>query len=161
MNQELLIALHDFFVEAALATYAGGGGEVDPWRTGFSELEYRKGDWYYRDSYTGYFRSWGQETIWYQDKPLWTSLYGGGMTDDRRGDKEFAGKTFNFLKKALASGEKGTQFQPRGPEKFTDGDWSYLCSLDGDIMKFQGAESISFEGRVIFTHSFIGGLIVA
>ena len=46
------------------------------------ELEFKEGDWYYKDSYTGFFQSWGREVVWYNKKPFWTQIYGGGMNKE-------------------------------------------------------------------------------
>jgi len=40
----------------------------------------KEGGWYYKDSYTGFFQSWGREVVWHNQKPFWTQIYGGGMT---------------------------------------------------------------------------------
>jgi hypothetical protein len=159
MNKELLIELNRFMGRASKENYASGGGKVEPWRKGFKELEFRDRDWYYRDSYTGFLRSWGQEVIWYQDKPAWTCLYGGGMEPDYM-DVNFANQTFTFLKKAFLTGDKETKFQPRGPAEFQDGDWHYHCAVEGDIQKFKGHELITYQGKTVFTHDFLGGLVV-
>ena len=117
MNDQLLHNLHQFMAKASKATYASGGGKVDkPWRQGFKELEYREGDWYYRDSYTGFLRSWGQEVVWYKNKPVWTCLYGGGMEPDKM-NVSFANETFGFLKKAFLAGDKENKFQHRNPSQ--------------------------------------------
>lgn len=160
MNSELLAELNGFLGRASKATYAGGGGEVESWRKGFKELEYRENDWYYRDSYSGFLRSWGQEVVWHNDKPVWTSLYGGGMTEKHMGS-DFANETFVFLKKVLSVGDKETVFQPRGPKTLDDGRWQYKCELEGDITKFKGHESISYDNEVVFTHDFFGGLAIS
>jgi len=159
MNEELKIELNRFMGRAAKATYASGGGKVEPWRKGFNELEYREGDWYYRDSYTGFLRSWGQEVIWYKDKPIWTCSYGGGMSADRM-DAAFALETFTFLKKVFMAGDKENTFQPRGPKDFQEGEWKYHCELKGDITKFNGNEFISQNDETVFTHEFVGGLVI-
>lgn len=159
MNNELLIELNGFLGRASKATYAGGGGEVEPWRKGFKELEYRENDWYYRDSYTGYLRSWGQEVVWQNDKPAWTCLYGGGMAENHM-DGNMADKTFTFLKQVLSAGNKESTFQPRGPRELSVDSWKYQCKLEGDIKKFSGHEFISYENEIVFTHDFSGGLIV-
>ncbi len=159
MDKELLIALNQFMGHASKATYASGGGEVESWRNGFRELEYTDGNWYYRDSYTGFLRSWGQEVIWHKNKPVWTTLYGGGMSDDYM-DGNFANETFAFLKKVLSAGDKVTKFQPRGPKSFQENDWIYNCEVQGDITKFNGHEFIKFKGQIVFTHDFAGGLVL-
>jgi hypothetical protein len=160
MDKTFLEQLNKFLGAASKATYAGDGAEIAPWRKGFHELEHTSGDWYYRDSYTGHFQSWGQETVWHKAKPAWTSLYGGGMVKKYHGDQEFADQTFNFLKTALSAGEKSESFQPRGPENLEEGDWKYSCKIDGDISKFQGSEIIFYKGEKVFAHDFIGGLVI-
>ena len=151
--------LNKFLGKATLATYAGGGPEMDPEIPGFKELEYREGDWYYRDSYCGFFQSWGREVVWYKGKPAWNSLYGGGMKEKCRTDTEFEHRTFEFLKKALSTGEKKETFQPRGPKELFDGDWKYICHWKGDITNFNGNEEIRYKGETVFTHHFFGGLV--
>ncbi len=158
MNEDVLARLNGFLSRASKATYAGGGGETESWRKGFKELEYRDDDWYYRDSYTGYLRSWGQEVVWFKDEPTWTCSYGGGMTKNYM-ETDFAEKTFAFLKQVLSAGDKESVFQPRGPKEFRIGKWRYECAFDGDIRKFSGNEVISFDDQIVFTHQFFGGLI--
>ena len=112
--------LFEFIDRAGKATYAGGGKEVkEPERAGFIELEYSEGDFSYRDSYTGYIRSRGTETVRYKSKPIWTSLYGGGMIESK---EDLAHETFELLKKAMLQDEKG-YLSLRGPHQFKDGDW--------------------------------------
>jgi hypothetical protein len=161
MNKPVVLEqLNHFIGHASKATYASSGGKVDePWRKGFIELEYAEEDWYYRDSYAGFLRSWGQEVVWYQDRPFWTCLYGGGMVDDCM-DTALANETFGFLKKVLSAGEKENEFQPRGPKNFEDGEWKYHCEVEGEIQKFKGQEFISKVGKIVFTHDFEGGLVV-
>ena len=151
--------LNSFLGNAAKNTYAGGADKVDPQTSNFQELEYEDGDWYYRDSYAGFFRSWGREVIWFKGAPIWNQLYGGGMEDNFSKDADFARQTFSFLKKAMSVGEKENNFQPRGPENFKDGDWEYLSNLEGNISNFKGSEKIIYKGKVVFTHKFFGGLI--
>ncbi|MBP7875945.1 hypothetical protein KA012_03035 [Candidatus Woesebacteria bacterium] len=157
---DLLQELNEFVGKASLATYAGGGAETKSQRPGFRELEFAEGDWEYRDSYAGFFRSWGQEVVRHQGKPFWNQIYGGGMSDAYIQDEPFALETFGFLMKSLSAGEKKDSFQPRGPESFTDGDWQYSCDWSGDITSFKGEETILHRGEIVFTHTFLGGLIL-
>ncbi len=151
--------LNEFLGRASLSTYAGSGAETDS-GIGFHELEFREGDWHYRDSYTGFFQSWGREVVWYKEKIVWNSLYGGGMVSEYHGNRQFAHDTFSFLKKVLSAGEKVETFQPRGPNHFKEGDWEYNCDWKGDIESFNGDEKISYQGKVVFTHHFFGGFVV-
>lgn len=159
MDAETLRQLNGFIGRASKATYASGGGKVESWRKGFDELEYTENDWYYRDSYTGFLRSWGQEVVWLYGKPVWSCLYGGGMSESKL-EGTFAEETFRFLQKVLSSGDKETAFQPRGPKLLEDGEWRYECEVGGAIEKFAGRESIRYRGEVVFTHEFFGGLVI-
>jgi hypothetical protein len=147
------------FLNAAISqTYTRDGLRVESQRSGFYELEYSEGDWLYRDSFAGFFRSWGQEVVWHLGIPVWSSCYGGGMEDAYLNDQEFTHQTFEFLKKSLSY--KSEKFQPRGPNKFSDNDWQYRCSWTGDITKFKGSEEISFQDKLVFTHEFFGGNVI-
>jgi hypothetical protein len=157
----LLQSLLQFLTKASLATYVGGGSEIEPQRPKFNELAYEEGDWTYRDSYSGYFQSCGQEVVWHKQKPFWTQLYGGGMESSHQNDKSFADLTFQFLKKAMSSGKDESIFQPRGPKNLKKGDWEYVCEWGGDITKFKGHEKILFKTKVVFTHDFFGGLFLS
>lgn len=163
MDKEIdLTELNKFLGEAALATYAGGGVNLDPEKAlkGMKEIDYSRGDWSYKDSYAGFFQSFGREVIWFNGKPVWCQNYGGGMIKKYHNDSEFAHRTFDFLKKAMSAGNKKTLFQPRGLNNFKDGDWKYKVNLQGDITKFNGNEEITFKGEVVFTHEFNGGLFL-
>lgn len=145
--------LYNFIDKAGKATYAGGGKEVEPERKDFHELEYEQGDFYYRDSYAGHYRSRGMETVRYKGEPVWASLYGGGMVE---GKENLANQTFEFLKKAMSNEEKGFE-SLRGPHEFLDGDWKYVYDQTGDIYEFSGYEEIFFKGELVFFHRIIGG----
>ncbi|MDP3772020.1 MAG: DUF5680 domain-containing protein [bacterium] len=174
-DEQFLKDLNRFLGKAGVATYAGGGAETASERLGFHELEDSDGLWYYRDSYTGWFRSWGTELVRHDGRPVWNALYGGGMEPEYWNDVEFTRITFDFLKKALSAGEKQESFQPRGPKRFYDGDWQdwwYEADWVGDITSFVGHERILCRlhtapiGRypshkVVFTHDFMGGLIIS
>lgn len=148
--------LFKFIDRAGKATYAGGGKEeANPERSGFIELTYSEGDFSYRDSYTGYYRSRGMEVVRLQGKPAWTASYGGGMVE---GKEELADKCFEFLKKAMSSDEKNFQ-SFRGPHSFSDSDWNYSYKQEGDVLESSGYEEIKYKGELIFFHRMIGGVI--
>ena len=160
MDTLLLNDLAYFFHKAAIATYAGDGAEASPERAGFRELEFREGDWQYRDSYNGFYQSWGQEVIRHKGKIVWTQIYGGGMESEFNGNFDFAKQTFTFLKKAMIAGKETPDFRTRGPSKLADGDWIYTSTMDGTVQRFKGHEEIHFKGKKVFTHDFVGGLVL-
>jgi hypothetical protein len=147
--------LFAFIKEAGAKTYAGmGKREENPERPGFIELVYAQGDWFYRDSYTGFLRSRGMEVVRFQDKPVWSSQYGGGMVED---DRSLARSTFDFLKKVLSAEPGFRSF--RGPEVMKLGEWEYRYSQEGSVEEFKGYEEISYQNKKLFYHHIMGGII--
>jgi hypothetical protein len=148
-----------FLIRAKCQTYAGDGKEITPQRPGFKELEYKEGDWEYRDSYSGFYSAPGQEVVRFGGQPIWTMAYGGGMNSEYHGNMAFAKRTFAFLKKALSMIEKSKPF--RGPGNFREGDYEYRNSSEGDIKNFKGTEHIFYKGKEVFRQDYIGGLILS
>lgn len=148
--------LYDFILRASSATYAGGGSyEKIVERSGFLEMVFQDGDWHYRDSYTGFYRSSGSEVVRYQDQIVWVSSYCGGMA---KGSENLASDTFDFLKKAMLAKPKNKQ-SFRGPDHYSEQNWVYSYQQKGDVTSFSGYEEISHLGNVLFSHEIIGGII--
>ncbi len=149
--------LYEFIDKAGKATYAGGASDLpNPERPDFHELEYKEGDFYYRDSYTGQTRARGMEVVRFEGKPVWTCAYGGGMA---KGKDELDSHCYEFLKKSLSAEEAGFK-SFRGPHNFTYGDWKYEYTQDGDIEEFNGYEEIYYKDELVFFHRAIGGTII-
>ena len=74
------------------------------------------------------------------------------------GKENMSDQTFDFLKKALSQDEEGFQ-SLRGPHEFTDGDWKYIYTQDGDITDFYGYEEISYKREKVFWHRAVGGIL--
>ena len=157
----MMIALDElakFLVRAKMQTYAGDGNELQPQRPGFKELEYVEGDLTYRDSYAGYFFASGQEIVRHKNIPIWAMAYSGGMLREYHGNKEFAKKTFIFLKKVLGKVETKKPF--RGPKIFSDSGFLYKNYSQGDISDFKGTEHIFYKRKEVFRQNYIGGVII-
>lgn len=150
--------LKRFLYDANANGYAGDGFKVEAQRPGFDELEYREGEWLYRDSYSGHYFAPGQETVYFQDKPIWAMAYAGGMKFEFHGDKNLTSETISFLKKALLAMDPSKPY--RGPERFAEGDWRYDSTLIGNVKDFVGNEKIYFKEKLVFEQNFIGGIVV-
>ena len=154
-----LIGLAQFLINAKKQTYASGDAKrVSPQAPGFKELEYTEGDWNYRDSYSGFYRAPGREVVRFKGKPVWDIHYVGGMKLGCYDDEQLAKNTFAFLKKALMLVKESKPF--RGPERFQEGDYEYLCNVEGDITDFKGRERILFKEKEVFVQDYFGGLII-
>jgi hypothetical protein len=147
--------LAKFLVKAKRNAWAGNGKEIKPQRPGFKELEFREGDWYYRDSYAGFFWAPGQEVVWYQNTPVWAMAYNGGMIGN---NLDLAVQTFAFLKEALKRVNVKMPF--RGPAAYSQEDYEYYANVVGDIRNFKGHEDVFHRGCLEFEQDYIGGLIV-
>lgn len=148
--------LYNFIIEAGENTYAAGAPPVTSERPDFIEYEYAKGDFSYRDSYTGNTKARGMEVVRYNGKPVWTSQYGGGMLE---GNENLQEECYGFLKKAL-SDKKEYALSFRGPELLNEGDWEYSYKQTGDIYEFDGYEEIKYKGEPVFFHKAIGGAVI-
>ena len=145
MDKELV----DFLIKAKQATYAGKGAETASSRVRSHDLIYREGDYMYYDTYLGGDKFAGEEALWISEVPFWSMNYAGRVTGDN-----FSG---DFLKEALLRVPEEKPF--RGPDEYTDGDYTYKCDIDGGFEWFQGYETISFNGALIYECYFHGGLI--
>ncbi|MCR4556757.1 MAG: DUF5680 domain-containing protein [Saccharofermentans sp.] len=145
MDKEIV----EFLIKAKQATYAGKGAETASSRVKSHDLIYKDGQYMYYDTYLGGDKFAGEEALWISEVPYWSMNYVGRVTGDN-----FSG---DFLKEALLRVPEDKPF--RGPDKYTNGDYEYLCSIDGDFEWFQGRETISCKGEEIYECYFHGGLI--
>ena len=141
--------LVDFLITAKKATYAGKGAETASSRVKSHDLVYKDGEYMYYDTYLGGDKFAGEEALWISDVPVWSMNYVGRVTGDN-----FSG---DFLKEALLRVPEDKPF--RGPAEYSNGDYTYQCSIDGDYEWFQGKETISYKGNQIYECYFHGGLI--
>ena len=146
MNRAEII---DFLIRAKRATYAGKGAETVSSRPQSHDLEYREGDLMYLDTFLGGERFAGEEALWISGSPYWSMNYAGRVTGT-----PFSG---DFLKEALLSVPFEKPF--RGPQEYTNGDYTYRCGGSGDFEWFQGYETIEYKGAVIYDCYFHGSVI--
>ncbi len=152
-----LANLFAFVDLAGKSTYAAGKPPLkNSERKDFIEWEFTQGKWSYQDSYAGHVKSTGQEIVRYDGKIVWANSYCGGMTE---GNEPRADKTFDFLKLAISQDELTFQ-SLRGPTQFTQGDWLYRYTQEGDIINYRGHEEILYKGVVVFFHRIIGGIVI-
>ena len=92
--------LEAFVVRAKSATYVGSGLRAESSRLGSHDLTFESDEWLYRDSYFGGTDFLGQETVWFQEKPVWAENYYGYILRPDLIDAEKAGRT---IKAALSA----------------------------------------------------------
>ena len=139
----------EFLIRAKKATYAGKGSEAEPSRPQSHDLHYREGEMLYIDSYLGGERFAGEEAVWISGSPYWSMNYAGRVLG-----APFSG---DFLKEALLRVPCEEPF--RGPEEYSEGDYTYTCKTEGSFEWFSGYESISYKGEMIYECYYHGGTI--
>jgi len=147
--------LTQFLLKARTKTYAGGGGKVQPALSASKQLEYREGDWFYRDVYfTGNRIFMGLEVIYYQGQVVWAMSYYGNfkkMTEEEL-DK--------ILRRALMENWQTTRIWKK--VKWEEDGYKYVCQPDfsGSIDEMAGLETISKRGKEIYRFFYAGGILV-
>jgi hypothetical protein len=147
-----------FIVEAKKASYAAQGdmSSVTPLLPGTKQLEYRLGDYFYRDIYAGMLNFTGQEIVYLQGKPVWSMSYAGGLLPGA--DKSQTRNIYSALREALRL--VCVEYPFRGPEKYSNAHYSYTNVTNGTLNQFNGHEVIS-NGRInVYELFYSGGMVI-
>ena len=148
-QREEAASIVSFLMRAKRATYAGKGAEAPSSRPASHDLAYQEGELAYIDTYLGGERFAGEEALWRDGTPIWSMNYVGRVTGE--------GFSGDFLKAALLHVPADKPY--RGPECYTEGDYTYRCESDGSFDWFHGSETISYRGQCIYECRFHGGSI--
>ncbi|MFZ2956261.1 MAG: DUF5680 domain-containing protein [Candidatus Ozemobacteraceae bacterium] len=146
-----------FLRAAKLGTYAGQGNNAAlPALPDSKQLEYRDGEFFYRDVYVGSVRFVGQEIVYLADRAIWSMSYAGGLSKAIPTDS--ANPIYSFLRQALLNAPQ--ELPLRGPGTFEAGGLLYTCITDGSLEWFHGREAITRDGIVLYELFFTGGSLV-
>ncbi|MEW6617575.1 MAG: DUF5680 domain-containing protein [Patescibacteria group bacterium] len=152
MNKKKLV---DFLLKARTKTYAGNGGKVKPLLKNSKQLEYKEGEWIYRDVYyggNGIFV--GIETIYFKNKVVWSMSYYGNFK--KMTEKEID----SILRVALLENWKTARIWKR--VVWEKGKYRYICEPDfgRSIEEMGGLEYILKNKREVYKFFYTGGLFV-
>jgi len=150
-------ALPGFILRAKRATYAAQGDDatVTPLLPGSRQLEYREGDWFYRDVYFGMAGFAGLEIIHEANDPRWSMAYAGGVIAGA--SRAQMGQVYAFLRSALQRGTLEAPF--RGPSRYESFGYEYVNEWRGTVEDFSGAELIRRDGGVVYRLTYAGGSV--
>jgi hypothetical protein len=142
--------LEEFITKAKKATYASKGeGQTEA--DGSKTLQFKDGEFTYRDKYFGSYGFGGEEVVWFKEKPVWVMNYYGRI-EKRIIDPE---TIFVFLRRALLKIHPKRPF--RGPNHYEEADFEYTNSNIGDITRFIGTEQIAYKGETVYKLEYHGG----
>src|SRR5690348_5162661 len=124
-----------FLLTARTKTYAGAGGKVTPLLTGSTQLEYSEANWLYRDIYNiGNGKFIGLETIYFENKPVWSMSYYGNF------EKMTEEEADKILRKALQ--DKWDKVRLWNNVRYTVDNYKYTNEGSGSADEFNGSEKI-------------------
>ncbi len=140
-----------FITEARKNTYAGDGKRTEnPFLASSVQLEYKKGEYFYRDIYFGGEKNFvGQEVVYQSDKPVWSMVYCGSAEPP---------EVTGFLKKSLLNLSEKCRFG--GKCEFEENDLKYKDEGEGTIERFDGEEKIFIKEKNVYKLKYQGGLIL-
>ncbi len=144
--------LERFLLTARAKTYAAAEGKTKTLLPGSVQYEYEDGDYSYRDIYyigNGIFP--GLETVFYNDKPVWSMSYFGDFS------KMTEQQADNMLRKALIELWETTRIYNK-VEKEYEG-FKYVCEGSGSIDKLEGSEEIYIGKDKVYYFFYAGGFI--
>jgi hypothetical protein len=147
-----LIDIENFLVLARTQTYASDAGKVQPVFAGSYQLEFEKQKWLYRDLYyngRGIFT--GLETIYFDNKPIWSLSYFG---DFRKMTEEEADR---ILRHALVANKKTTRLYKKISQHIDSCIYTYNGS--GDMHALFGREEIHNGDNLLYWYQCAGGYI--
>lgn len=140
----------NFLILAKKNTYAGNAKEEEkPTRPESHDLIYEQDNYKYFDTYLGGERFIGEEAVFIDNNPVWAMNYNGIEINEK-----FSG---NFLKQALSNVDANKPY--RGPEIFKDGNYTYVCKVNGTFNNFYGEEAMYCQNEKVYTCAFSGGII--
>lgn len=149
MNKEILT---NFLLKARTKTYAAGIGRVESVLSGSKQLEYHDGVLLYRDIYyIGNNIFPGIETIYYQNKPVWSMSYFG---DFKKLTEE---ESDRILRGALMEKWETTRMGNR--VEWSDAEYEYICNGSGSIDELKGEETITKNDEIVYFFYYAGGFI--
>jgi Domain of unknown function (DUF5680) len=150
--------LVNFLLRAKRHTYASQGDQatVPPLLPGSKQLEYLDGLFLYRDIYVGMAYFVGQEIVSYQNHPVWSMSYAGGVAPTVT-DQAAIRAIYACLRLAL---RQGTVDQPyRGPAVVREGPFVYTNQSQGSMAAFWGHERITDDTQPVYELRYNGGVL--
>ena len=140
----------EFLINAKKNTYAGNNSiEQISTRPKSHDLKYEDGKYKYIDTYLGGERFIGEEAVFIDNEPIWAMNYNGIEIN------EFFSSS--FLKQALLTVSPKLPY--REQRKFQNGDYLYVCDVNGEFDYFSGKEIIYFQDEKVYECNFFGGIV--
>jgi hypothetical protein len=119
------------------------------------QLEFRDGEFCYRDVCAGSTHFVGHEIVYRAERAAWAMSYSGGLAHDVEAGR--AEEVYAFLRQALR--QQPHDMPLRGPALFGQDGLRYDCRTTGTLECFHGTETIRQGMQTLYTLYFSGGCI--
>lgn len=144
--------MEKFLLLARTQTYALAAGKSKALLPGSVQYEYKDGNFSYRDVYyigNGIFP--GLETVFYNEKPVWSMSYFGDFSNMTEEQAD------NMLRKALIELWETTRIYKKVEKEYPD--FKYICEGSGSIDHLEGTEEIYAGSDKVYFFYYAGGFI--
>lgn len=118
------------------------------------DYHFEEGNFTYHDTYFGSRDFIGEEIVYQDQKPIWGMNYCGSIITDNATDKELN----SFLETSIMQ-EYNDIIPVRGPREFSENNWTYKLTVDGELSRFTGIEEIFHDGKVVYRLFLHGGFL--
>lgn len=144
--------LKKFLIKANMP-HADGSAEITEESDGSRTIVYEHADWQMHDNFFGGEPYGGRQVVFYQNKPVWICVYYGFV------DKNLssAADVYDFLREALRYPPKDMPL--RGPAFYEKSNMEYRHAVPDDIENFSSEETITKNGKQIYSAQFVGGMV--
>ncbi|CAN5748563.1 DUF5680 domain-containing protein [soil metagenome] len=144
-----------FLNAANKATYANREApKAESLRPSSEDYHFEQGDLTYHDTYFGSRDFMGEEVVYKTEKPVWAMNYYGYVLKDEISTSD----AYKILRSALMQ-EYEDILPVRGPKEYSEGEYAYRNSVEGDLDRFIGSEEILLNDQIIYRCWYHGGMI--
>ena len=146
-------SLQQFLIDSNKAGYAGG--EEKKWikeSDGSTTIPFEKDKWKSHDNFFGGEPYGGRVVVFYEGKPIWIMVYYGWVAEGVE-----TNPIYGILRNALMRMPEDHPF--RGPKEYTEGDFSYSNSWNGELDRYYGEEKILQKGKLVYKANYMGGFV--
>ncbi|MEO5950887.1 MAG: DUF5680 domain-containing protein [Chloroflexia bacterium] len=150
------LAFTQFLVEAKRSARPINPGIAGGAMPGASQLQYADGLFNYRNTFYGFERFSGQETVYYDNRPVWGMGYAGGLINHYMWDLQ-PQWIYAVLRASLAQVSQDLPF--RGPLHYEYYGFEYSNHPLGHLAEFLGEETIKYRGSLVYHLWYVGGFI--
>ena len=142
-----------FLLKSNDAGYAGGDEKT--WireDDGSLTIVFEDGEWKSHDNFFGGEPYGGRTIVFHHGRPVWLLVYYGWVAEESQPDRLYA-----VLRNALKEMPEAAPY--RGPERYEEGQFTYINRWEGELGRFTGREEIHETSTLAYQAEYAGGWV--